>query len=182
MLTPLLSRPFIAASAPLLKPFGVTGKLSRLNSVRNPRRTASTAAALMIGLTLITAMTVVATSMGSAINKMAAGSMKADYSVSMANFEPLTPEVRQKLDKIPDVESTTPLRTAYGEADGSYTNVNGVDPKTFGDLVGLDLTSGSVAGLKDGTALIDTDTAKDKGLKTGDTFPLKFEDDDKTSS
>ncbi|MEU8959753.1 ABC transporter permease [Streptomyces sp. NPDC048518] len=180
VLTPLLSRPFIAASAPLLKPFGVTGKLSRLNSVRNPRRTASTAAALMIGLTLITAMTVVATSMGSAINKMAAGSMKADYSVSMANFEPLTPEVRQKLDKIPDVESTTPLRTAYGEADGSYTNINGVDPKTFGDLVGLDLTSGSVAGLKDGTALIDTDTAKDKGLKTGDTFPLKFEDDDKT--
>ncbi|MEU1146649.1 ABC transporter permease [Streptomyces sp. NPDC005863] len=180
VLTPLLSRPFIAASAPLLKPFGVTGKLSRLNSVRNPRRTASTAAALMIGLTLITAMTVVATSMGSAINKMAAGSMKADYSVSMANFEPLTPEVRQKLDKIPDVESTTPLRTAYGEADGSYTNVNGVDPKTFGDLVGLDLTSGSVAGLKDGTALIDTDTAKDKGLTTGDTFPLKFEDDDKT--
>ncbi|ATL28304.1 ABC transporter permease [Streptomyces formicae] len=180
ILTPLLSRPFIAASAPLLKPFGVTGKLSRLNSVRNPRRTASTAAALMIGLTLITAMTVVATSMGSAINKMAAGSLKADYSVSMANYEPLAPEVRQKIDKIPDVEATSPLRTAYGEADGSYTNVNGVDSTTFGKLVGLDLTSGSVDALKGDTALIDTDTAKDKGLTTGDTFPLKFQDDKKT--
>ncbi|QEU93886.1 ABC transporter permease [Streptomyces kanamyceticus] len=180
ILTPLLSRPFIAASAPLLKPFGVTGKLSRLNSVRNPRRTASTAAALMIGLTLITAMTVVATSMGSAINKMAAGSMKADYSVSMANYQPLTPEVRQKIDKLPDVEATSPLRTAYGEADGSFTNVSGVDPTTFDKLVGLDLTSGSVGALKGDTALIDTDTAKDKGLTTGDTFPLKFEDDKKT--
>ncbi|WP_055697978.1 ABC transporter permease [Streptomyces silaceus] len=180
VLTPLLSRPFIAASAPLLKPFGVTGKLSRLNSVRNPRRTASTAAALMIGLTLITAMTVVATSMGSAINKMAAGSMKADYSVSMANYESLTPEVRQKLDKLPEVEASSPLRSAYGEVDGSFSTVNGVDPKTFGDLVGLDFTSGSVAGLKDGGALVDADTAKDKGLEVGDTFPVKFEDDKKT--
>ncbi|MFF3645810.1 ABC transporter permease [Streptomyces sp. NPDC002564] len=180
VLTPLLSRPFIAASAPLLKPFGVTGKLSRLNSVRNPRRTASTAAALMIGLTLITAMTVIATSMGSAINKMAAGSLKADYSVSMANFQPLTPEVREKIDKLPDVEASSPLRTAYGEVDGSYTNINGVDPKTFGKLVGLDLTSGSADDLKAGTALVDADTAKDKGLKAGDTFPLKFDDDGKT--
>ncbi|MBM7173303.1 ABC transporter permease [Streptomyces sp. G44] len=177
VLTPLLSRPFIAASAPLLKPFGVTGKLSRLNSVRNPRRTASTAAALMIGLTLITAMTVVATSMSSAINKMAAGAMKADYSVSMANFQPLTPEVREKLDKLPDVAATTPLRSTYGEADGGFVSISGVDPKTFGELVGLDFTSGSVDGLKHGGVLVDTDTAKDKGLKAGDTFPLKFDDD-----
>ncbi|MFH8609516.1 ABC transporter permease [Streptomyces sp. NPDC018029] len=179
VLTPLLSRPFIAASAPLLKPFGVTGKLSRLNSVRNPRRTASTAAALMIGLTLITAMTVVATSMSTAINKMAAGAMKADYSVSMANFQPLTPEVREKLDKIPDVAATTPLRSTYGEADGGFVSISGVDPKTFGELVGLDFTSGSVAGLKSGGVLVDTDTAKDKGLKAGDTLPLKFDDDGK---
>ncbi|MGV9879033.1 ABC transporter permease [Streptomyces sp. NPDC003006] len=180
VLTPLLSRPFIAVAAPLLRPFGVTGKLSRLNSLRNPRRTASTAAALMIGLTLITAMTVVATSMSSAINKMAAGSMKADYSISMANFEPLTPEVREKLDRLPDVEATSPLRTTYGETDGTYASIAGVDPKTFGKLVGLDFTSGSVAGLKSGGALVDTDTAKDEGLKTGDTFPVKFDDDGKT--
>lgn len=179
VLTPLLSRPFIAASAPLLKPFGVTGKLSRLNAVRNPRRTASTAAALMIGLTLITAMTVVATSMSSAINKMAAGSLKADYTVSMANFQPLAPEVREKLDKLPEVEASSPLRTAYGEVDGSYSQVSGVDEKAFGKLASLDFTSGSLAGLKGESTLIDKKTADKKGLKTGDTVPVKF-DDDKT--
>ncbi|MEU5955196.1 FtsX-like permease family protein [Streptomyces sp. NPDC047525] len=179
VLTPLLSRPFIAASAPLLKPFGVPGKLSRLNSVRNPRRTASTAAALMIGLTLITAMTVVATSMSSAINKMAAGSLKADYTVSMANYEPLTPEVREKLDKLPDVEASSPLRTAYGELDGSYNQVTGVDEKDFGKVASLDFTSGSLAGLKGDSTLLDKKTADKKGLKTGDTVPVKF-DDDKT--
>ncbi|MFG2501367.1 ABC transporter permease [Streptomyces sp. NPDC048441] len=180
VLTPLLSRPFIAASAPLLKPFGVTGKLSRLNAVRNPRRTASTAAALMIGLTLITAMTVVATSMSSAINKMAAGSLKADYTVSMANYQPLTPEVREKLDRLPDVEASSPLRTAYGELDGSYTQVSGVDEKAFGKLTSLDFTSGSLAGLKGDSTLVDKETADKQGLKTGDTVPVKF-DDDKTA-
>ncbi|TGB14135.1 FtsX-like permease family protein [Streptomyces sp. MZ04] len=180
VLTPLLSRPVIAASAPLLKPFGVAGKLSRLNSVRNPRRTASTASALMIGLTLITAMTVVATSMSSAINKMAVDSLKADYSVSMANFQPLTPEVREKLDKLPDVEASSPLRAAYGEADGSYTSISGVDPKTIGKLVGLDFSSGSMDGFQGNATLVDSDTAKDKGIKAGDTIPVKFDEDNKT--
>ncbi|MEV8018262.1 FtsX-like permease family protein [Streptomyces sp. NPDC086554] len=180
VLTPLLSRPVIAASAPLLKPFGVSGKLSRLNSVRNPRRTASTASALMIGLTLITAMTVVATSMSSAINKMAVDSLKADYSVSMANFQPLTPEVREKLDKLPDVEASSPLRAAYGEADGSFTSISGVDPKTIGKLVGLDFTSGSMDAFKGESTLVDSDTAKDKGIKAGDTIPVKFDEDSKT--
>ncbi|MFC8131608.1 ABC transporter permease [Streptomyces sp. NPDC057302] len=180
VLTPLLSRPFIAASAPLLKPFGVTGKLSRLNAVRNPRRTASTAAALMIGLTLITAMTVVATSMSSAINKMAADSLKADYTVSMANYQPLTPEVREKLDKLPEVEASSPLRTAYAEVDdGSYSQVTGVDEKAFGKLASLDFTSGSLAGLNGKATLVDKKTADKQGLKTGDTVPVKF-DDDKT--
>ncbi|WP_371528810.1 FtsX-like permease family protein [Streptomyces sp. NBC_01283] len=181
VLTPLLSRPFIAAAAPLLKPFGVTGKLSRLNAVRNPRRTASTASALMIGLTLITAMTVVATSMSSAINKMAAGSLKADYTVSMANYQPLTPEVREKLDKLPDVKASSPLRTAYGEvAGGSYSQVTGVDEKAFGKLASLDFTSGSLAGLKGDSTLVDKETADKQGLKTGETVPVKF-DDDKTA-
>ncbi|MEU6001817.1 FtsX-like permease family protein [Streptomyces sp. NPDC047197] len=180
VLTPLLSRPFIAASAPLLKPFGVTGKLSRLNAVRNPRRTASTAAALMIGLTLITAMTVVATSMSSAINKMAAGSLKADYTVSMANYQPLTPEVREKLDKLPEVEASSPLRTAYGEVDGSYSKISGVDEKAFGKLASLDFTSGSLAALKGDSTLIDKETADRENLKPGDTVPVKF-DDDKTA-
>ncbi|MEV6754671.1 FtsX-like permease family protein [Streptomyces sp. NPDC051214] len=179
VLTPLLSRPFIAASAPLLKPFGVPGKLSRLNAVRNPRRTASTAAALMIGLTLITAMTVVATSMSTAINKMAADSLKADYTVSMANYQPLTPEVREKLDKLPAVEASSPLREAYGDVEGSYSSVYGIDEKDFGKLASLDFTSGSLADLSGRSTLLDKETADKKGLKTGDTIPVKF-DDDKT--
>ncbi|MGP3922265.1 ABC transporter permease [Streptomyces sp. 8N616] len=176
VLTPLLSRPVIAAAAPLLHRFGVSGKLARQNAVRNPRRTAATAAALMIGLTLITAMTVLATSMQGAINKMAVGSLKSDYTVSMANFTPLSPDVRKKLDTLPDVETSSPLRTAYGEADGVATEISGVDPESIDDLLGLEFSSGSFDGLTGNGALVDQRTADRKNLKAGDSFPFRFED------
>ncbi|MRT44908.1 ABC transporter, partial [Xylella fastidiosa subsp. multiplex] len=82
ILTPLLSRPLIAAAAPVLRIFGISGKLARHNSVRNPRRTAATASALMIGLTLITGMTVMAGSLQKSIDKMASSAIRADYVVS----------------------------------------------------------------------------------------------------
>ncbi|MGX1883252.1 ABC transporter permease [Streptomyces sp. NPDC055287] len=176
VLTPLLSRPVIAAATPLLKPFGVTGKLARQNSLRNPRRTASTAAALMIGLTLITAMTVIATSMQSAINKMAADSLKSDYTVSMANYQPLSPEVNKKLAALPDVEASSPLRVAYGEVDGTFTRIAGVDEKHIGRLLNLDFTSGSLDALTAGTTIVDHDTADREGLTAGDTTTVKFDD------
>lgn len=97
VLTPLLSRPVIAAAGPLLRPFGVTGKLARQNSVRNPRRTAATASALMIGLTLITGLTVIATSVQKGIDRIAADSIKADYTISMVNrVNGLSPRWRRR--------------------------------------------------------------------------------------
>lgn len=95
VLTPLLSRPLIAAGAPLMRVFGISGKLARQNSVRNPRRTAATASALMIGLTLITGMTVMAGSLQQSIARMAADAIKADYVVSMANGSFLSPKWRR---------------------------------------------------------------------------------------
>ena len=57
LLTPLLARPVVACSAGCSS-WSVPGKLGRLNSGRNPRRTAITAAALMVGLALITGVNV----------------------------------------------------------------------------------------------------------------------------
>ncbi|MEU6078956.1 FtsX-like permease family protein [Streptomyces sp. NPDC047108] len=179
VLTPLLSRPVIAAAAPLLARFGVSGTLARRNAVRNPRRTAATASALMIGLTLITGMTVIATSMQTAIDKMAVDSLKSDYSVTMANFNGLNPDVRSKLDKLPEVEASSPLRTAYGEAGDTFTRMTGLDPRSAPELLNLDFTSGSFTGLGAKKALIDQDLADDLHVKVGDTVRYTF-DDDKT--
>jgi putative ABC transport system permease protein len=178
VLTPLLSRPVIAAAGPLLRPFGITGKLARQNSVRNPRRTAATASALMIGLTLITGLTVIATSMQSAIDKMATASLKADYQVTMANGTFLSPDVEKELAGLGQVTASSGLRDSYAETGGAggSERLLGVDAKAIGALVSLDFSSGSIGALGGSTVVIDSDTAKLEGWKTGQSVPVTYED------
>ncbi|NGO68702.1 ABC transporter permease [Streptomyces boncukensis] len=177
VLTPLLSRPLIAASAPVLRLFNVSGKLARQNAVRNPRRTAATASALMIGLTLITGLTVIAGGIQNAIDKMASDSLKADYTVSMANFSPLSTDVEKTLQKQPEVTTTSALRTVRATVKGDVKDLTGVNGKTIGDLTSLDWKKGSFAGLSGGrNAVVDEDAAKDQGWKVGSHFTATFQD------
>ncbi|MFE2277302.1 ABC transporter permease [Streptomyces sp. NPDC059454] len=178
VLTPLLSRPLIAAAAPVLRVFGVSGKLARQNSVRNPRRTAATASALMIGLTLITGMTVMAGSLQKSIDKMAASAIEADYMVSMANGHPLSPDVEKKLKQAGDVTATSPMRNAYASIDGEYEYLTGVNGATIGELTEFPVTQGAfeVGGTR---VVVDEDTAKSYGWKAGSAFTVAYEDGEK---
>ncbi|MFI9341612.1 ABC transporter permease [Streptomyces sp. NPDC052773] len=178
VLTPLLSRPLIAAAAPVLRVFGVSGKLARQNSVRNPRRTAATASALMIGLTLITGMTVMAGSLQKAIDKMASDAIRADYVVSMANRTPLSPDVDEKLRATEGVTATSPLRNAPARIDGETEFLTGVTGATIGDLTELPVADGrfEVGGDR---VVVDEDTAKAHGWKAGSVFSASFEDGEK---
>jgi putative ABC transport system permease protein len=175
ILTPLLSRPLIAAAAPVLRVFGVSGKLARQNSVRNPRRTAATASALMIGLTLITGMTVMAGSLQKSIDKMAASAIKADYVVSMANGNELSPDVDEKLRALDDVTATSPLRNAASRIDGETEYLTGVTGGTIGDLTDLKVDSGTfkVGGTQ---VVVDDTTATSHGWKAGSRFTVSYED------
>ncbi|MGD9484035.1 FtsX-like permease family protein [Streptomyces sp. TRM70308] len=176
VLTPLLSRPLIAAAAPLLRLFGVSGKLARQNAVRNPRRTAATASALMIGLTLITGMTVVAGSAQKGIEKLAADALKADYTISMANYTPLSPEVQHTLAEDERVTAISPLRNSPAEIGGGTEYLTGVNGADIGELTDLDFTAGSFAGLSGDAAVVDRDTAEQHGWRLGSTIPVTYED------
>ncbi|WP_406216847.1 ABC transporter permease [Streptomyces canus] len=175
ILTPLLSRPLIAAAAPLLRVFGISGKLARQNSVRNPRRTAATASALMIGLTLITGMTVMAGSLQKSIDKMASAAVKADYVVSMANGNELSADVEKKLAKVDDVTAVSPLRNAASRIDGHTEYLTGVNGSAIGELTDLKVDDGAfkVGGSQ---VVVDQDRAKSFGWKAGSTFTVHYED------
>ncbi|MER7406534.1 FtsX-like permease family protein [Streptomyces sp. NPDC000070] len=175
ILTPLLSRPLIAAAAPVLRAFGISGKLARQNSVRNPRRTAATASALMIGLTLITGMTVMAGSLQQAIEKMASASIKADYVVSMANGNPLSPDVEKKLARTDGVTATSPMLNAESRIDGRTEYLTGVNGAAIGELAGPKVDAGSfkVGGTQ---VVVDSETAKSHGWKAGSAFTVSYED------
>ncbi|MEV5848724.1 FtsX-like permease family protein [Streptomyces sp. NPDC051985] len=175
VLTPLLSRPLIAAAAPLLRAFGVSGKLARQNSVRNPRRTAATASALMIGLTLITGMTVMAGSLQKSIDKMASSAIRADYVVSMANGNALSPDVAKKVAATDGVTASSPLRNAASRIDGETEFLTGVDGAAIGKLTDLTVDSGSFR-VGGSDVVVDDDTATSHGWKAGSTFTVHYED------
>ncbi|UNZ18969.1 ABC transporter permease [Streptomyces sp. 891-h] len=180
VLTPLLSRPLIAAAAPVLRLFNVSGKLARQNAVRNPRRTAATASALMVGLTLITGLTVIAGSVQKAVDKMATDSLKADYTVSMANFTPLSPQVEKELARSEQVTATSPLRNARAEIGGDTEYLTGVNGSTIDQLTSLDFTAGGWSGISGGKQIVvDSDMAKAQGWKPGSRFQVTYEDGEK---
>ncbi|GAA2283573.1 ABC transporter [Streptomyces ruber] len=178
VLTPLLSRPLIAAAAPVLRVFGVSGKLARQNAVRNPRRTAATASALMIGLTLITGMTVAAVSVQTAIGKMASDSLKADYVVSMANGSYLSTDVADKLAGVDGVTASSALRNSYSEIDDRFEYLTGVDGSAFGELADFPVENGAleIGGTR---VVVDADIAEEHGWKAGSTFTVTYDDDAK---
>ncbi|MFJ6086097.1 ABC transporter permease [Streptomyces sp. NPDC092369] len=175
ILTPLLSRPLIAATAPVLRIFGISGKLARQNSVRNPRRTAATASALMIGLTLITGMTVVAGSLQKSIDKMASAAISADYIISMANGNELSTDVDRKLESTAGVAATSPLRNSPSRIDGTTEYLTGVNGAAIGELTDLKVDSGSFKVGGD-QVVVDDDTAKSYGWKAGSDFTVHYED------
>ncbi|MFF5146241.1 ABC transporter permease [Streptomyces sp. NPDC013157] len=175
VLTPLLSRPLIAAAAPLLRGFGVAGKLARQNSVRNPRRTAATASALMIGLTLITGMTVMAGSLQKSIDKMASSAIRADYIVSMANGNALSPDVAKKVAATDGVTASSPLSNAASRIDGETEFLTGVDGSAIGKLTDLTVDSGAFK-VGGSDVAVDDDTATSHGWKAGSVFTVHYED------
>ncbi|MFF0781033.1 ABC transporter permease [Streptomyces sp. NPDC003720] len=175
ILTPLLSRPLIAAASPVLRVFGVSGKLARQNSVRNPRRTAATASALMIGLTLITGMTVMAGSLQTSIDRMASSAIRADYVVSMANRGPLSPDVARRIAGADGVTASSPLRNGASRIGGETEYLTGVDGSAIGRLTDLRVDDGSftVGGSR---IVVDKDRAEEHGWRVGSRFTAHFED------
>ncbi|MFC9239249.1 ABC transporter permease [Streptomyces decoyicus] len=177
ILAPLLSRPLVSlAGVVTTRLFGIGGKLAKENALRNPRRTAATASALMIGLTLITGMTVVGNSAQQAMDKMTANGLKADYKVATSTYIGLDTKLSQKVADIPGVEAMAPLRNSGVETGDSYLNLVGTDLAAIGKVARLDFTSGSLASAGANGIAISQSAAKEHGWQTGDTVDATFMD------
>ncbi|MGX4694930.1 ABC transporter permease [Streptomyces sp. JNUCC 63] len=171
VLAPLLSRPLVRlAGALTTRPFGVSGKLAKENALHNPRRTAATASALMIGLTLITALSVAGHSMDAALKDEAVRGMTADYKVTNTAFEGLDPALGAKVAGVPGVAAKASVASAGLEVDGTFTSITGADPQQLSKVSDLRFSSGSLKDLAPGKVLLSDKLAEQKGLSQGDTF------------
>jgi len=97
--------------------FGLTGQLARENAARNPSRTATTAAALMIGLALVTAVTVIGDSIKSSVTEALDTGVKAQFFVSGPQagptFVPMPFEAFETIDALPEVEEALASRYSF---------------------------------------------------------------------
>jgi putative ABC transport system permease protein len=138
-LAPLLVRPLARLlGAPMARAQGLTGKLARENAIRQPQRTAVTAAALMVGLALVVLVAIFAAGISASINKTIDDQMKAAMIVqNQDGFSPISADVVKSVESVQGVEGVAAFRFALGIADGdgeSTTPVNGIDPATVGSM------------------------------------------------
>ncbi|MGW2786449.1 ABC transporter permease [Streptomyces populi] len=178
VLMPAITGPAIALAMPCLRRFGIPGTLAPRNARRNPRRTAATASALMIGLSLVTGLTVVAVSATTTLHHRATNSVKADFEVTSKNGD-LAASVHATLSRSRAVAASSPLRTGDIRTGSTDQSVTGVDPGTIGELLTPRFVSGSFAALGDNGGrilLIDTATAAMNRWSTGQRIPAVFPD------
>jgi len=155
---------------------GAAGALAKRNSARNPARTASTAAALMIGLALVTLVGVLAaglrTRFESGVNQL----FRADYALtSTDNFTPIDISSSQVLARVPGVTVVAGVRAGEGKAFGSHVTVTGV-PGNVGRVIALKWQAGGPAvpsELGADGAIVSNDYANAQHLKLGSPFSLE---------
>ncbi len=174
MLAPAVSRPVVRVlAAPFPRSFGLPGRLAKQNALRNPRRTAATASALMIGLALIGAVTVLNSSAQVSVDNAVASGFGADYVVTSRSFAPFGPEVTSTLAHVPAVASAVPLYVASARLAGKVRLVAAGDAAGITRALRLSVVAGSAS---PGGILLPQSYANAYHLKPGAAAAVQFQD------
>src|SRR4249919_137653 len=153
LLAPLFARPLASAIG---GPFRghIAGKLGSENANRNPRRTASTSAALMIGLGLVAFVAVFAASLKASATATLDKVLAADLTLSSSQLSPFSPQLAKDLATNPDYAAVSPLRQVEAHVQQSDTFVVGIDPATAPKVMNVEMDSGSLTDLSQRNAVI----------------------------
>jgi putative ABC transport system permease protein len=124
-------RPEWPAGFPGVLPDGASTRLGSENSQRNPERTASTAAALMIGLALVTLVATLAAGIIKPFEDAVDKIFTSDYAITAQNnFDPIPPSAALAAAKTPGLEAIASVRGGEGRAFGDTIGVTAVEPQT----------------------------------------------------
>jgi putative ABC transport system permease protein len=157
---------------------GPAGKLASSNAVRNPARTASTAAALMIGLALVSFVAVLGKGVHDSADRAVTQQIDADWVIGSKNgWSAFSAAAGSAAERAPGVTRSTSIRSDRGRARNANVTVNGVDPKTVAGLYRFDWRDGSsqaaLAALGTHGALVKRSFGNKHDLHLGDTFTLR---------
>ena len=173
LLIPVLARPLSSTLGRPLASLGVAGRLGRENSMRNPLRTAQTAAALMIGLALVSTIAVLGASLSTSAADQVDSAVNAGYIVTGSGG--FSQSVVPAVSRLPGVTTATTVYQGQFEVRGALAGLAAVTPMRLSQTVNLPLTAGSGASaLAAGRLLIDTNTARADHLSVGSPLTVRF--------
>lgn len=169
-LAPFVGRPVIAGLGVVYRRlFGSVGRMAEQNTVRSPGRTAATASALMIGMTLVALMGVVASSATASIDQQIEESFRADYVLSNAIGQPYSASITREAAQVDGVRAVSPIRYVPATVDGGQLNTVAIDPATFAEIEQIEVSAGS-ADLDEGSVLLSPNHRA--GREVGDTVEV----------
>ena len=178
VLGPLVATPAASLLGRPLRLRGGTGDLARENAMRNPRRTAGTATALMVGIGVVTLFMVFGASLDASVSDSVARSMKADLIVqddgsSGATLSPMLPA---RVADAPGVRRVAAVGFGAVLVHGESHDANFVDFRLIDGLLDLDVAQGSLSSLGEHQVAISKSVAADQRWRMGSVVPLGFVD------
>jgi putative ABC transport system permease protein len=172
LLTPVISRPVVSILGRAFS-WSVPGQLGRRNSARNPRRTAITAAAVMIGIALVTAISTVFASLSTSLGKVVDQELQADLVVAGQQTSEVPPTIQpdelKAIRGLSDVQTVAAATYDAAQIDGKNQFAIAYDDwGSARTVLKLKPSEGSIDALGSGQLIVDRKTADDNKLKVGD--------------
>jgi putative ABC transport system permease protein len=177
-LSQFAARPVCRALGVPLARNSTTGKLGQRSAMRNPSRTSSTAAGLMVGVALVSMMTIMASSMKASANATINSALRADFIVS-SGTQPggasgFSPDLERSLAALPQVSGVAGIRGGVVKVFGSVIPVVAADPAKAAPLFNIGVTAGRLAAMTPTGIAVSTRAASDHHLKLGSSVTVAY--------
>jgi len=189
ILGPVIAAPFSRFfGAPVRAWRGISGQLAQENAIRNPRRTATTAAALMIGVALVALITIFAGSLNATVDQVVSSSFRSDFVVNTEGFPGMSPEYATKIRALPEVapNGVAPLRVGFRNSiivdnKPKATILLASDPKALVNVFDLG-GEGDISAMTGNQLAVSKRVAKERGWKICSEVLVKFTQEDQEPS
>ncbi len=176
MLAPVVARPMSGVlGRPLAGLLGTAGRLGRENAMRSPRRTAQTAAALMVGLALVSAIAVYGASASASATGSVDRAISADYIITSSGSGELSSSIAPAVSRLPGVTAVATVYRGQFDVQGSSSTLTAISPARLPDTLVLTVVAGTGSpALAAGQLLVDSTMASSKHLSVGSVVPVRF--------
>lgn len=167
-------------AVPLLLRYKIIGKIARQNTKRSPRRSASTASALMIGVSLVVFSSILASSVRASIDVIVADNFPGDIIIQPKNNQGDPVSIRiptaiaEDIAELDEIELVSTVIDEFAKINDEVTIIEAIDTGTFNDVTRIKPSNDSYSELKKDTVYINADALIGLGKSVGDTIPITY--------